>query len=192
MIRISSRDNEEMESFFEKRTNNHISLVQKYISKIQELDFVELDSDILEEEKDHDSGKWEEPEYTPYLHTTWKYKMKDEGKEYNPSKDIKEKMDGATFHHITTHKHHPDYWDENITPEALNSKDRDKPGKEVDATEMPLSYVASMMADWCAMSEEKGTSLKKWIKDNVNVRWKFSPEQVKLINKLATLLRSED
>ena len=48
------------------------------------------------------------------------------------------------------------------------------------------------MADWAAMSEEKGTSMKKWIKDNVNVRWKFSPEQVSLINELGPILCEED
>ena len=154
-IRISSRDNSAMEEFFEKRTNKHISLVQKYLSQIQDLNLEDVDSDILEEEKDHDSGKFKEPEHTPYLHITWKYKAKNEGGEYTPPENID--TDAATFHHITTHKHHPDYWDKNIKQEdALNTKDRDKPsGKIVDATKMPLSYIASMMADWAAMSEEK-------------------------------------
>jgi hypothetical protein len=39
-----------------------------------------------------------------------------------------------------------------------------------------------MCADWCAMSEELGTnSPKNWADKNVNIRWKFSPRQVKLI-----------
>ena len=187
---ISAREsNEEMESFFKKRTNMHIGLVQKYLQKIQDMNLPGVDNNILEEEKDHDTGKWKEPEHNPYLHVTWKYKLQGEGKKYDPPQEIKDKMNEATFHHITTHKHHPDYWDKNIKQEdALNTKDRDKPsGKIVDATKMPLSYVASMVADWAAMSEEKSTSLKQWIDSNVNVRWKFNKEQTDLINKLSSL-----
>jgi hypothetical protein len=189
-IKISSRDNDEMESHFKNRTNFHVSLVQKYLDIIKNLNLSGVDNNILEEEKDHDSGKFEEPEYTPYLHITWKYKMKDQGENYTPDADMKKKMDEATFHHISTHKHHPDYWDKELTPEAINTVNRDKPGKVVDASDMPLSYVASMMADWAAMSEEKGESLKKWIDSNVNTRWKFTPAQVNLINKLEPLLSS--
>jgi hypothetical protein len=35
-----------MEEFFEKRTNKHISLVQKYLSQIQDLNLEDVDSDI--------------------------------------------------------------------------------------------------------------------------------------------------
>lgn len=190
IVSISSRTSKkEMETHFKKRTNFHIGLVQKYLSKIQSMNLPGIDNKILEQEKDHDSGKFKDPEHNPYLHVNWKYKMQNEGKKYEPPQEIKEKMDEATFHHITTHKHHPDYWDKNVTQEALNTKDRDKPsGKIVDATQMPLSYVASMMADWAAMSEEKGTSLKEWIDKNVNIRWKFTSQQVDLINKLENAL----
>jgi hypothetical protein len=194
MQKISQRDTsnpskEEMEKHFKTRTDFHIGLVQKYLQKIQDMNLPGINNEILEQEKDHDSGKWKDPEHSPYLHVNWKYKMQNEGKKYEPPQEIKDKMDEATFHHITTHKHHPDYWDENITRESLNSQDRDKPsGKIVDATKMPLSYVASMMADWAAMSEEKGTSLKDWINKNVNIRWKFSPQQVALIHKLESSL----
>ena len=49
---------------------------------------------------------------------------------------------------------------------------------------MPELDVAEMVADWLGMSEEKNSDPKDWAKKNVNVRWKFAPKQVKLINEL--------
>ena len=95
-------------------------------------------------------------------------------------------MHEATYHHVKHNKHHPEYWDNTTTLESINPKDRDKkPEKPVDATKMPLNYVAVMVADWLAMSEEKKTSVKDWISNNVNKRWIFTPKQVELINKLS-------
>ncbi len=167
MIKLSARDDdrEEMEEHFKKRTNYHIKLVQKYLSQIQKMNLPEIDNNILEEEKKHDEGKWNSPEHEPYLHVSWKYKLKDDGKEYNPPEEIKKKMDEATFHHITHHKHHPDYWDKNITRESLNSENRDKPsGKIVNATKMPLTYVASMMAHGRRCRKKKELLYKNGLK----------------------------
>jgi hypothetical protein len=166
---------------FENRTNYHISLVRKYLDKIIALNDTRLDLAALEEEKEqHDLSKFKEPEYTPYLHVNWKYHMKERGAEYIPSNVIENQMNSATFHHVSTNKHHPDYWDNN-----LNLDNRDK---IVDSTKMPLTYVATMVADWLAMSEEKKTNPYEWAKQNINKRWKFNKEQEEfiydLINKL--------
>lgn len=174
-----------MKQYFDKRTNLHIDLVRKYLDKIINLKDTRIDKNILEDEKiNHDSSKFKDPEYEPYLHVTLKYFLKDRNQEYNPSKEIQDNMNEATFHHIATNSHHPEYWDDNISKENLNSKDRDKPGKQVDATKMPLSNVACMVADWLAMSDEKKTDPYEWAKNNVNIRWKFNTEQVKLIYDL--------
>ena len=114
-------------------------------------------------------------------------KQKDLGKEYTIPEGMEEQSTKATFHHIVNHKHHPEYWDDNVTIRCLNTQDRDKPAEDmVDATLMPLTYVASMMADWLAMSEEKNTDVNDWIEMNVNVRWKFTPQQVSLMKELAS------
>lgn len=175
----------DMVDHFNKRTNYHIDLVKKYMDKIIALHLPEVDGDeLIIEKSKHDEGKFKEPEYTPYLHVSWKYKMQGEGKKYEPSKEIADQMNSATFHHVTTHKHHPEYWDPSITQECLNTQDRDKPGKLVDATRMPLTHVASMVADWLAMSEEKNTNPFDWAKNNVNIRWRFTDEQSDLIYKI--------
>jgi len=178
---------EEMKSHFKKKTDMHISLVRKYAQKIMDLNFPEVDNKEVQEESDiHDHGKWADPEYEPYLHISWHYREKDKGREYKVSKEIKDQMDNATFHHITTHKHHPEYWDKTVTLASINRDNRDTPSdKIVNAVSMPLSHIATMMADWLAMSEEKNTNIQYWIKDNVNIRWKFTKEQVLLVNKIA-------
>lgn len=170
----------EMTDWYSERTNLHIKLVQKYLKKIQALNLPEVDSTLLTAEMDHDTGKWVFPEYEPYVHINWKYRQLRHGIDYQVPDEVNET--DATFHHVKTHKHHPEYWDDEATVDSINPKNRDKPsGKLVDATRMPLTYVASMMADWLAMSEEKGTDVRDWIKMNVNIRWKFSLEQITLM-----------
>jgi len=41
-----------------------------------------------------------------------------------------------------------------------------------------------MVADWLAMSDEKKTDVFDWAEKNINKRWKFTKEQVQLINDL--------
>lgn len=62
----------------------------------------------------------------------------------------------AVAHHNRTNPHHPEYW-ENIQS-------------------MPRMYVAEMVADWKARSEEFGTSLRDWIDEQACKRYKFSKD----------------
>lgn len=175
----------EMEEAFNKRTRKHINIVRKYLTRLHKAGYIS--EEVMVEEFNHDEGKYKDPERTPYLHVNWKYKMRAQGVEYNPPREILDQMAEATFHHIKSHKHHPEYWDDNWTLDKDTHKpDRDAPAAEmVDATKMPLIYIASMMADWLAMSEEKQTSLHEWIEKNVNIRWKFTHDQVVLIDMIA-------
>jgi len=184
--RAGGKTTKAMIDHFNKRTRYHIDLVKKYLDKIINLKDSRLDNDILEKEKiEHDQSKFREPEFEPYLYVNWSYHMKDLGAEYIPSEDIKNQMQAATFHHVKINQHHPEAWDEKSTLESINNKDRDKPPEEiVDATNMPLSYVATMIADWLAMSEEKNTCPYEWTKNNIDKRWKFNKDQEKLIYDL--------
>ena len=169
----------EMKQYFINRTNKHINLVKKYSNKILNsylISFINI-SDFIEETKCHDYLKFQEPELIPYIKLTWKHKL-DNYKGYKRPGTISNKeSDAATVDHIKRSKHHPEYWT-NQTDNLINPNDRDKPPEEiVDSTKMPLTYVACMVADWCAMAEELKNSPIDWADRNINVRWKFSDEQ---------------
>ena len=171
----------EMKDFFDKRTNKHVSLVQKFAAKIADK-FPEL-SAVVEQANIHDESKYKSPEYEPYLYITWQYKQRDAGKEYNIPDHIDDSA--ATLHHITHNSHHPEFHDPDADEKSLNKKDRDAlPDKMTDATKMPDIDVAEMVADWCAMSEEKGGIPKEWAEKVIGKRWKFSKHQTDLIYKL--------
>lgn len=171
----------EMEDWFIERTNRHISLVQKYADKIENYDLIKFKG-LVERTKEHDKSKFANIEKIPYIFVSWSYHSKDLGKEFNVSDEIKNKMHAATYHHVKHNKHHPEYYDKNA---EINKNDRDKkPEKIVDAANMKDIDIGEMVSDWLAMSEEKGTGLKKWANDNVNKRWKFTSKQTKLIYEL--------
>ena len=176
-----------MKRFFTLRTRQHLYLVHKWSNKIESLQHSLIDNKLLNAERDeHDSYKWIDPEYTPYVLITWNYEMKRQGKVFELPEEIKEAMHEATFHHIKNHRHHPEFWDDKVTADSLNKCDRDTPsaGRKVDGTNMPLTYVASMVGDWLAMSEELRTCPYDWIKKNVGIRWDFTPNTVEFIYRL--------
>lgn len=167
----------EMIDWFHKRTNGHIELVKKYCDRINKL-YPNLHVDCSE----HDLSKFNDPEYVPYILTTWQYKCKADGKEFNVSDYWKDKMHEATEHHVKTNAHHPESFSNEVN--VINKENRDEFAKLIDATKMPLQFVAEMTADWCAVSEERKTKPKDWADKNINVRWKFTDEQKKLIYDL--------
>jgi len=176
----------EMKDWFWQRTNNHIDSVKKYCYRIHKA-LPDEYSDQLGAK--HDYSKLESPEMEPYIHISWHYKMKDDGKEYEVSDQIKNDMDKATAHHVHTNSHHPEFHSPIKSDDQINRDDRDKPPAQlVDATSMPKVDVAEMVADWCAMSEEKGNTPQEWAKKNINIRWKFTDEQIKLIYDLIDLI----
>jgi hypothetical protein len=173
----------EMEKFYEQRTNKHIGLVRKYCGKVPDTTG-EYYHFLQERAENHDKSKFKEPEKNPYIYITWQYKCKDEGKQFDIPQNIKDAMAEATLHHVKTNKHHPEYWSSKNVG-LLNRENRDEPPKEiVDATSMPDIDITEMVADWCAMSEEKGNSPIDWAKKNINIRWKFTDKQAALIYKL--------
>ena len=48
--------------------------------------------------------------------------------------------------------------------------------------------IAEMICDWMAISQERNTDIFKWAKDNINIRWKFTNKQEKLIHELIGVL----
>lgn len=66
---------------------------------------------------------------------------------------VKLKMRLAVNHHRQINQHHPEYWG--------------------TIQKMPRIYVAEMVCDWKARSEEFGSSLKDYINEYATKRWTF-------------------
>jgi hypothetical protein len=179
---MTKEERKKMEDWFNERTRRHINLVHKYMARIALSDRKYVD--LIDRFGEHDASKFLDPEVEPYVYISWDYKCKDDGVEFKVPKAISDKMNEATQHHVLNNSHHPEYHCGKKT-NLINRSDRDKPPEElIDATKMPDLDIAEMCADWCAMSEEKGSKPQDWAKKNVNVRWKFTNKQAKLIDKL--------
>ncbi|RLD62955.1 MAG: hypothetical protein DRJ01_04970 [Bacteroidetes bacterium] len=163
--------------FFE-RTKNHIELVEKWYNLIMK-QYSEIPRIPIE---NHDLSKFAEPEYTPYIFTTWSYYCKRKGIDYEIPEDIKEMASEATIYHILSNPHHPEHWESNFSKTMFNAESRDDvPVKIVDATKMPNEHITELMADWFAVAEERKTNPYDWAELNINKRWKFTNRQVELI-----------
>ena len=66
------------------------------------------------------------------------------------------KLKMAVNHHRKTNPHHPEYWGE--------------------IQKMPRVYVAEMVCDWKARSEEFGASLKDYIDERATKNWNFEKD----------------
>lgn len=91
----------------------------------------------------------------------------------------KECLDQATFIHATSQPHHPEYW----TSTDLTGFTRVNycPNGIVEALRMPKACLIEMAADWCATAYERGSSPLDWANKVIGVKWKFSPDQTKVI-----------
>ena len=173
----------EMEKFFQLRTEKHIKTVQQYAKLIEEYDPDRFEG-LVAQAKEHDASKKEDPEKKPYVLVTWKYKCKADGKDFEFTAEQKKQMDQATEHHILNNAHHPEYHSKETT-DLINKNDRDKPpSKTIDATKMKDVDIGEMIADWISMGIEKNSSTEEWANNNVNIRWKFSDRQTKIIYEL--------
>lgn len=65
-------------------------------------------------------------------------------------------FEAALHQHVTTNKHHPEYWGAG--------------GIE----EMPRLYLAEMTADWKSRSAEQGSDLMEWVKEKATKKFHFS------------------
>ena len=169
---------DEMISWYVKRTNRHINLVKKYAKKIEN-EFPEFKG-LINQSNNHDASKLKEPEKTPYIYITWKYKMKDDGVDYKIPKDVDDSK--ATMHHIKNNSHHPEYHSDDET--VLDRNNRDKANNTIDASNMSDLDIAEMCADWMGMSEERGNTPQEWADQVINKRWKFTNKQKNTIYKV--------
>lgn len=127
---------EEAESKYLEYLEGHIGNVNKALDILSTLDIPFINenlSDLKDIVKDHDASKYEEPEWSAYLH------------HFYPTNDeeamMGEEFDLAVKHHINSNPHHWDYWlddDNNLI-------------NDIDEREYKL-YAVERICDWLAMA----------------------------------------
>ena len=141
---------EEAEAKYKEYLDGHIGNVNEALGLISTLGipFVDENLETLKDIcKDHDKSKWEEPEWTPYLH------------HFYPTNEVEE-MESEAFevacrHHIKNNKHHWDYWvddENNLIP-------------DIDENEYKL-YTVERCCDWLAMANQHGEKPTEWYSVN--------------------------
>lgn len=157
------RPTAEMVDWYIKRTKEHINRVKENLLRIG--DWFDFDTKELKERADsHDLSKYSTEEKEPYIWLSWYYKKEKEGDKFKYPPKIKETIDKATLHHISVNPHHP---------EAHSS-----------SKEMTNLDIAEMIADHAAMSQELGSSLVEWTRNNTIKKYEWKSSQKKLIWEL--------
>jgi hypothetical protein len=162
---------------FVERLEEHRERVMENAKRLVEA-FPEYKT-LLDQVKEHDESKFEEPEFTPYVHIHHMYQTRGTENEYQIPEDIDHV--NATEHHVRNNEHHPEYWVEDQEKPFVNPGDRDKRITLLDATEMPDLAIAEMCCDWMAVAQERKTNVYEWAKSVIDIRWKFSEDQKNLI-----------
>ena len=173
---------------FHQRTREHIDRVIKNAKQIEKTKPGKFPG-LIQQVKNHDNTKYEEPELTPNVWLTQHHYCKDNDMPFEYPEGMEEKVNKVTLHHIQNSAHHGEYHDPDKDKIKLGAN-RDELKKICDSTTMPDDDIAEMVCDWAAMSQELGDSLKGWADKNVNKRWKFTSEQVKLIYELVDILEN--
>jgi hypothetical protein len=172
----------EIVQHFLDRTDRHVRGVQQACARLV-ASFPDL-GPLLKRAQRHDASKYEEPERTPYIWLIWRYKCKDDGMPCVLPAGMEAQIAQATVHHILGNAHHPESHQGRVA-DLLNPADRDMPpGEVVDATGMGRLDIAEMVADWASMGAERGNTVRAWADRNVNVRWRFTPQQVRWIDAM--------
>ena len=140
----------------EEAKDKYLEYLEGHIGNVQEaLDlFLTLDIPFINDNEvmlrkilsNHDKSKYDEPEWTGYLHHFYPISDEDSLKT--------EEFEEACSHHIKSNPHHWDYW---IKDEKLVD--------DIDENEYKL-YCVERCADWCAMSIQNDNSPLDWYNAN--------------------------
>ena len=98
-------------------------------------------------------------------------------------------MAEASFKHVKSEPHHPEYWDDTVMPAAPGvDRDISVTTAIVDATNMTIPAIVEMVCDWVAMAIERNNSPREWADRHIHHRWEFTEPQVTIIYALIDIL----
>jgi len=173
---FSSEENHEKFNIFIKRMSAHIEKVRSNAKIIQ--DQIKFPENLYNFTENHDELKFLNPELIPYIDLT----MENLKKEISPNYVRNINASPSILHHVINSSHHPEFY--HPTKDSLKELGVEK----INALSMPDFFIAEMICDWKAMSQELNTNIYVWIKTNVGKRWLFSEKQQELIMQYAKLL----
>lgn len=172
----------EKRGYFMERTLKHITRVINNAKILFKYDSVRF-KDLPEQVNSHDISKFSDEEMEPYINLTYYYMCKAKGVKIEElSKEDKDKVLDAVFHHLKNNKHHPEYYDD--------AAKRIRKGEIIDGKNMPDLSIAEMICDWMAMSQEFNNDVHKFAESVVNKKFMFTEKQVNLINELIGVLEN--
>ena len=94
----------------------------------------------------------------------------------------------AIFNHVKQEAHHPEYWDEtqtwdnfSINPAGFKHAMDGDTVHRVDARKMDERSMVEMCCDLCAVSHELGDNPRRFLNENLDKRWLFTPDQIKFM-----------
>lgn len=151
----------EMEKYFRDYVSKHCSGVAKVATKLRDRGYITPALCHIISET-HDSSKLEEPEYIPYVKRKWLEKVY-EGTKFGDYQNMDQDVKDAIYHHVTTNKHHPEYWSPDY--KGFDTKN------PCHVNNMPEDYVIEMICDWKSMGDEQGNSIMDWFKKTDGSRW---------------------
>ena len=172
-----------------KLTSNHIHLVKVFGQKLAQVVLTsEIEKTQLLEQlakHDHDKLNGTAAHIANYATNTLTFYKNKETYQVTPES-------AAAFEeefwpkHYCCNLHHPEHWalDPNLDL-GVNTKPKLKKTLlgQIDATSMPIVSIIEMVADWMAVGLVNGKRAKTWWNDQRDVKWLFSSEQVKVIEK---------
>lgn len=109
----------------------------------------------------HDKSKYEEPEWTAYLHHFYPLNDKES--------KMEEEFDSAVRHHIKNNKHHWDYWIDDKNGSLIDN---------IDEHEYKL-YTIERICDWLAMAGQHEEGPHDYY--DVNIDWVIQPDYARAL-----------
>lgn len=172
-MRIATK--KEIDSFIQYRAN-HVALVQR-IGKVV------FDTDL----SDHDNDKIGADGDELSLYALRNSMLNGT---YHPHIADKKKLSRLAGEHVKSQKHHPEYWDDSITPR--NFDDNNPP--QVNAHKMPKRYLLEMCCDWSAVALKLNKPIFSWYNKTCigeNARFLFTDNQKDYIVKCLSRIQSK-
>ena len=172
-MRIATK--KEIDRFIQYRAN-HVALVQR-IGKVV------FDTDL----SDHDNDKIEADGDELNLYALRNSMLNGT---YHPHTVDKKKLSRLAGEHVKSQKHHPEYWDDSITPR--NFDDINPP--QVNAHKMPKRYLLEMCCDWSAVALKLNKPIFSWYNKTCigeNARFLFTDNQKDYIVECLSRIQSK-